>query len=84
MEGLGFTCFLPHAYQSPIITGFRDPEHRDYDFKRFYELLKAKGFVIYPGKVTDVDSFRIGTIGNVHPGDFTRLIAAVEESMYWM
>ncbi len=83
MERLGFECVLPHEHQSPIITGFRNPSHEAFEFLRFYNLLKERGFVIYPGKVTDIDSFRIGTIGNVFPNDFERLIQAVEESMYW-
>ena len=83
MEQLGFECVLPHKYHSPIITGFINPVAAGYDFMRFYTLLKEKGFVIYPGKVTGVDSFRIGTIGHVFPEDIDRLIIAVEQSMYW-
>jgi len=84
MERLGFECVLPHKFHSPIITGFLNPEHPGYEFLQFYNRLKAKGFVIYPGKVTGVDSFRIGTIGHVFPEDIDRLIVAVEESMYWV
>ena len=83
MEDLGFQCVLPHKYHSPIITGFINPTELDYDFMKFYTLLKEQGFVIYPGKVTGIDSFRIGTIGHVFPEDIDRLIVAVEQSMYW-
>ena len=84
MEGLGFECVLPSEDHSPIITGFRDPQHADYAFQAFYDRLKAQGFVIYPGKVTGIDSFRIGTIGHVFPEDIDRLIVVVESSMYWV
>jgi 2-aminoethylphosphonate-pyruvate transaminase len=84
MESLGFGCVLPHSLHSPIITGFYNPESPDYDFMKFYELLKEKGFVIYPGKVTGIDSFRIGTIGHVFPEDIDRLIVAISQSMYWV
>ncbi|SHJ80663.1 2-aminoethylphosphonate--pyruvate transaminase [Rubritalea squalenifaciens DSM 18772] len=83
MERLGFRCVLPEAYQGPIITGFHEPDDETYTFQKFYDLLKEKGFVIYPGKVTGIDSFRIGTIGHVFPEDIDRLIEAVSESMYW-
>ncbi|QDU58682.1 2-aminoethylphosphonate--pyruvate transaminase [Aeoliella mucimassa] len=83
MENLGFRSLLPHDLHSPIITGFLDPESADYNFREFYALLKSKGFVIYPGKVTNINSFRIGTIGHVFPSDIERLIDAVESSMYW-
>jgi 2-aminoethylphosphonate-pyruvate transaminase len=83
MKRLGFKCVLPGKHHSPIITGFFNPESDKYDFMRFYTQLKEKGFVIYPGKVTGIDSFRIGTIGHVFPEDIDRLIIAIKESMYW-
>jgi len=83
MEGLGFECVLPRDWQGPIITGFKSPQAEGYDFKSFYDSLKERGFVIYPGKVTGIESFRIGTIGHVFPDDFRRLIGAVGECMNW-
>ncbi|MFI4879571.1 MAG: 2-aminoethylphosphonate--pyruvate transaminase [Steroidobacterales bacterium] len=84
MESLGFRCVLPRELHSPIITGFHSPQHPDYSFAKFYQELKSRGFVIYPGKVTNIDSFRIGTIGHVFPEDIDRLIKAVQASMYWV
>ncbi len=83
MESLGFRCLLDASLHSPIITSFYSPEHAEYDFKRFYTLLKEKGFVIYPGKVSNADCFRIGNIGDVHNQDMHRLIDAIRASMYW-
>ncbi len=83
MHDLGFRTLLPAAWQSPIITSFFSPEHPDYDFGRFYDGLKSRGFVIYPGKVSGADCFRIGTIGHVFPADIRRLLAAIRDSMYW-
>ncbi|MCA9259483.1 MAG: 2-aminoethylphosphonate--pyruvate transaminase, partial [Planctomycetales bacterium] len=83
MTELGFRCLLPDKLQSPIITSFLDPDRPGYNFGRFYDLLKARGFVIYPGKVSNAPCFRIGTIGHVFPSDIDRLINAVAESMYW-
>lgn len=83
MAALGFGTLLPAALQSPIITSFLSPKSPDYAFKPFYDRLKTKGFVIYPGKVTTADTFRIGNIGEVYPADIERLLSAVKESMYW-
>lgn len=77
MQGMGFQALLPAALQAPIITAFLYPSDPAWRFQRFYEDLKAKGFVIYPGKVTDRDTFRIGNIGDIHSGDVHRLIAAI-------
>ncbi len=83
MRALGFECLLPDAWQSPIITSFYNPKSQAYSFNDFYARLKQKGFVIYPGKVTGADTFRIGNIGHVFPEDIRGLLLAVEESMYW-
>ncbi len=83
MRSLGLRCLLEDRYQSPIITAFLNPASPAYEFERFYQSLKRKGFVIYPGKVTSVDTFRIGNIGEVDCGDIQRLLSAVEESIDW-
>ncbi len=76
MRELGFETLLPDALHSPIITSFLFPT-ASFDFQQFYDDLKARRFVIYPGKVTNADTFRIGTIGNVHPADIDELLAAI-------
>ncbi len=83
MRKLGFETLLPDHQQSPIITSFYSPTSSRYDFKTFYERLKAEGFVIYPGKVSNADCFRIGNIGEVYPDDITRLITAIKSVIYW-
>jgi 2-aminoethylphosphonate-pyruvate transaminase len=81
MELLGFEAVLPRRYQSPIITSFYFPDDPLFTFSEFYEKMKRKGFVLYPGKVTHIDSFRIGTIGEVYPSDIQRLLKAIEETL---
>jgi 2-aminoethylphosphonate-pyruvate transaminase len=83
MRGLGFSTLLPDSCQSPIITSFYSPESDRYDFVTFYNKMKNKGFVIYPGKVSKSSAFRIGNIGHVFPDDMRRLISAIEASMFW-
>lgn len=83
MRSLGFETLLPDEIQSPIITSFFNPDHPEYDFMRFYNHLKERGFVIYPGKVSGADTFRIGNIGHLYPSDVKDLISAVGQSMYW-
>ena len=78
MRALGFKTLLPDEVQSPVITSFLYPS-ADFDFKAFYTALKARGFVIYPGKISQADTFRIGNIGDVFPQDFVRLTEAVKE-----
>lgn len=79
MAELGFRTLLPSDLQSPVITTFLTPDHPAFSFEKFFLALKARGFMIYPGKVTDADTFRIGTIGNIHQDDVERLLEAIGE-----
>ncbi|MFM5371074.1 2-aminoethylphosphonate--pyruvate transaminase [Aeromonas veronii] len=83
MAALGFAPLLPEQWQSPIITAFYSPAHPDYRFADFYQRLKAQGFVIYPGKVSQADCFRIGNIGDVTPERVRDLLAAMANACYW-
>lgn len=78
MRALGYKTLLPDASQGPIITSFYYPS-ADFSFVSFYGKLKAKGFVIYPGKISDADTFRIGNIGDVYPEDMEALLLAIKE-----
>ncbi|MDR0511947.1 MAG: 2-aminoethylphosphonate--pyruvate transaminase [Treponema sp.] len=78
MRELGFQTLLSDDLQSPIITSFLYP-NEGFDFKVFYEAVKARGFVLYPGKISQAATFRIGNIGEVYPCDIKRLIEAVRE-----
>lgn len=78
MKKLGYKPLLSHDVQSPIITAFLYP-HEDFDFGKFYLAVKARGFVLYPGKVSEAETFRIGNIGEIYPEDIKRLLKVIEE-----
>jgi len=80
MEELGFKVLIDENYQSPIITSFIYPT-ADFNFHEFYHELKEDGFVIYPGKISQVPTFRIGNIGEVYDEDITKLLLAIKEIM---
>ena len=75
---LGFEALLPAGLQSPVITSFLYPR-ADFDFGAFYKKVKAQGFVLYPGKISKADTFRIGNIGEVYPADIKRLLHVIRE-----
>ena len=81
MAALGFKPFLDPAVQAPIIVTFHAPAHRAYDFKRFYEAAKARGFLLYPGKLTQVETFRVGCIGAIGPNEMRQAVNAVRETL---
>jgi 2-aminoethylphosphonate-pyruvate transaminase len=79
MRALGFEPLLPDALQAPIIVTFRMPADRNFVFQSFYDKLKDRGYVIYPGKLTVADSFRIGCIGRLYPEHMRGMLAAIRE-----
>lgn len=80
MRAMGFREYLRPEDQSYIITSFLYPAHPSFDFNDFYTRLNAHGFVIYPGKVSNADCFRIGCIGRLFPSDMRALLAAIRET----
>lgn len=81
MVAMGFRPYLDAERQSYIITTFYYPEHEDFNFDRFYNNLSDKGYVIYPGKLTDADCFRLGNIGRLNTEHITGLLDAIRQTI---
>ncbi|MFC4270539.1 2-aminoethylphosphonate--pyruvate transaminase [Sneathiella chungangensis] len=81
MRDLGFETLLKDRWLSPIIVTFFTPAHPNFSFPRFYDLMKARGFIIYPGKLTVVDSFRVGCIGRLDEHVMRQVVNAARESL---
>jgi 2-aminoethylphosphonate-pyruvate transaminase len=79
MRKLGFSTLLPDRLQAPIIITFHMPKDPKFVFQSFYDLLKERGYVIYPGKLTVADSFRIGCIGRLNADHMRGVLAAVAD-----
>ncbi|MGD0982918.1 MAG: 2-aminoethylphosphonate--pyruvate transaminase [Acidimicrobiales bacterium] len=77
MEALGFRCLLERKHQAPIIVTFHMPADPHFGFADFYERLSARGFLIYPGKLTVADSFRIGCIGDLGETEMRAALEAI-------
>jgi 2-aminoethylphosphonate-pyruvate transaminase len=84
MTRLGFHAYLPAKVQSFIITSFRYLDDPRFSFDEFYRRLSTKGFVIYPGKISQADTFRIGSIGRIFEPDIRSLLAAIGETLQEM
>ncbi len=81
MRALGFVEYLAPEHQGYIITSFRYPPHPNFNFAEFYERLNDKGYVTYPGKVSNADCFRIGHIGRLTPADMRDLLRAIQVTL---
>ena len=77
MARLGFMPFLDPAIQAPIIVTFHAPGDPRYEFKAFYDAAKARGFILYPGKLTQVETFRVGCIGAIGSDEMEQAVHAV-------
>jgi len=84
MRELGFQPLLPERLQAPIIVTFHMPKDPKFVFQTFYDALKDRGYVIYPGKLTVADSFRIGCIGRLNAEHMRGALAAVADVLRGM
>jgi 2-aminoethylphosphonate-pyruvate transaminase len=81
MRELGLETFLPDALQAPIIVTFHAPPDPAYEFREFYRRVRERGFILYPGKLTSVETFRVGCIGAIGAGTMRRAVAAIADAL---
>jgi len=78
MTDMGFVPYIHPDYQSYIITAFLFPEQKNFNFNKMYNFLNERNFVIYPGKLSETDTFRIGSIGRLNNQNISDLLIAIE------
>ena len=81
MGELGFRAFLDPAIQAPVIVTFHAPADPRYSFREFYDRVRDKGFILYPGKLTQVETFRVGCIGAIGPEEMRQAVNAVRDTL---
>ena len=81
MKEMGFRPFLDARIQAPIIVTFHAPADTRYAFKAFYDKVRDKGFILYPGKLTQVETFRVGCIGAIGPEEMRHAVNAVRDAL---
>jgi 2-aminoethylphosphonate-pyruvate transaminase len=81
MAALGFRSYLESAIQAPIIVTFHAPDDPKYDFKTFYQEVKKRGYILYPGKLTQIETFRVGCMGHFGEAGIPGAVAAVADTL---
>ena len=81
MKEMGFRPFLDARIQAPIIVTFHAPADPRYAFKAFYDKVRDKGFILYPGKLTQLETFRVGCIGAIGPEEMRHAVNAVRDAL---
>ena len=81
MTEMGFKVFLDPRIQAPIIVTFHAPADPKYAFKPFYDEVRNRGFILYPGKLTQLETFRVGCIGAIGPEEMRHAVNAVRDSL---
>jgi len=81
MQALGFRPFLDPAIQAPIIVTFHAPADPRYTFREFYDRVREKGYILYPGKLTQLETFRVGCIGAIGPDEMRQAVNAVRDTL---
>ncbi len=81
MAEMGFRPFLDPSIQAPIIVTFHAPVDTRYTFREFYDRVRDKGFILYPGKLTQLETFRVGCIGAIGPDEMRHAVNAVRDTL---
>lgn len=84
MQNLGLKPYLKDEVQAPIIVTFFAPDDPRYSFKEFYERVRDKGFILYPGKLTQAETFRVGCIGAIGAQEIMQAVNAIRDVLYEM
>jgi 2-aminoethylphosphonate-pyruvate transaminase len=84
MRAMGFRSYLPDDLQAPIIVTFHAPADPAYGFKAFYQEVKKRGYILYPGKLTQLETFRVGCIGHFGDAGIPGAVAAVADALQAM
>ena len=81
MANIGLKSYVAPAIQAPIIVTFHAPKDPKYDFKTFYQEVKKRGYILYPGKLTTVETFRVGCIGHFGEAGIPGAVAAIADTL---
>ncbi|VVE64796.1 2-aminoethylphosphonate--pyruvate aminotransferase [Pandoraea captiosa] len=81
MASLGFRAFLAPEVQAPVIVTFHAPADSKYDFKAFYAAVRERGYILYPGKLTQIETFRVGCIGAIDDNEMRNVVTAISQSL---
>jgi len=81
LRGMGFETLLPDRLQAPIIVTVRMPADPKFHFETFYDRLAQRGYVIYPGKLTQVDTLRVGCIGAIDEHVIRAAVHAIADTV---
>lgn len=81
MASLGFKPFLRPEVQAPVIVTFHAPADARYDFKTFYAKVREQGYILYPGKLTQIETFRVGCIGAIDENEMHNVVGAIERAL---
>ena len=81
LAAIGVRSFLSADIQAPIIVTFHAPDHPNYEFKRFYAEVKKRGYILYPGKLTQMETFRVGCMGHFGEAGIPGAVAAIAQTL---
>ncbi|VVD93679.1 2-aminoethylphosphonate--pyruvate aminotransferase [Pandoraea aquatica] len=81
MASLGFRPFLEAEVQAPVIVTFHAPTDSKYDFKAFYAAVRERGYILYPGKLTQIETFRVGCIGAIDDNEMRNVVTAISQAL---
>ena len=81
LKSIGLKMLVAEEHQSHFITAILIPETPRYSFEALHDWARSFGFTIYPGKLGNINTFRIANMGDIKPSEMERFAEVLKEYM---
>lgn len=82
LKEIGLKMLVKEEFQSHFITAILIPETPKYSFEALHDYARSFGFTIYPGKLGNINTFRIANMGDIKPVEMERFCKVLREYMH--
>lgn len=81
IEKLGFQNVIKREWQAGLVVAVKYPTDKNWDFEKVHDYCYERGFVIYPGKISTEDTFRLCALGAIDEEDIDNFMEVFREAL---
>ena len=82
LDSIGLHMLVKRENQSHFITAILIPDTPKYRFEDLHDYARSFGYTIYPGKLGNIDTFRIANMGDIRPEEMQRFVPILRTYMH--
>lgn len=81
LDELGFHDVIKREWQSGLVVSVLYPDDANWDFEKIHDYCYERGFTIYPGKISNADTFRLCALGAIDVQDIEAFFVVFKEAL---